>query len=64
MCDQGQTLTFDSQECKIKKTNSGKLVAKVIRTLNNVYNPNEINGENFSWGRKMKDGCGTKECTI
>jgi hypothetical protein len=28
MCDQGHTLTFDSQECKIKKENSGKLVAK------------------------------------
>jgi hypothetical protein len=32
MCDQGHTLTFDSQECKIKKEDSCKLVAKSIRT--------------------------------
>jgi len=45
MCDQGHTLTFDSRECEIKKENSGKLVAKAIRTPNNVYTLDEINGE-------------------
>jgi hypothetical protein len=37
MCNQGHTLTFDSQECEIIKENSGKLVAKTIRTPNKVY---------------------------
>jgi hypothetical protein len=27
ICDQGYTLTFDSQKCKIKENNSGRLVA-------------------------------------
>jgi hypothetical protein len=27
MCDQGHTHTFDSQECKIREEDSGKLVA-------------------------------------
>jgi hypothetical protein len=27
MCDQGYTLTFDSRKCKIRKNNSGRLVA-------------------------------------
>jgi hypothetical protein len=37
MCDQGHTLTFDFLECENKKSNSGKLAAKLIRTPNNVY---------------------------
>jgi hypothetical protein len=51
MCDQGHTLTFDSQECKIRKENSGKLVAKEIRTPNNVYILDEINGEKCFMGK-------------
>jgi hypothetical protein len=34
MCDQGYTLTFDSQKCKIRENNSGRLVAT---TTNNIY---------------------------
>jgi hypothetical protein len=37
------------------------LVAKEIKTTNNVYIIDEINGENVSWGRRMKFGCGIKE---
>jgi hypothetical protein len=45
MCDQGHTLTFNSQEFKIKTYDSGKLVAREIRTPNNVHILDEINGE-------------------
>jgi hypothetical protein len=51
MCDQGHTLTFNTQECKIRKENSGKLVAKAIRTPNNVYILDEINGEKCFTGQ-------------
>jgi hypothetical protein len=50
MCDQGHTLTFDSQECKIRKENSSKLVAKEIKTPNNVYILDEINEEKCFMG--------------
>jgi hypothetical protein len=50
ICDQGHALTFDSGEYKIRKSNSGKLVAKQIRTPNNVYILDEINGENCFMG--------------
>jgi hypothetical protein len=45
MCDQGHSITFNSQECKIRKEDSGKIVAREIRTPNNVYILDEINGE-------------------
>jgi hypothetical protein len=45
MCDQGHNLTFDSQECEIRKENSGNLVAKAIETPNNIYILDENNGE-------------------
>jgi hypothetical protein len=51
MCDQGDTLTFDSRECEIRKENSDKLVAKAIRTPNNVYILDEINGEKCFMGQ-------------
>jgi hypothetical protein len=51
MCDQGNTLTFDSQECEIRKENLGKLAAKEIKSPKNLYILYEINGENVSWGR-------------
>jgi hypothetical protein len=51
MCDQGQTLTLDSQECKIRKESSGKLVTKAIRTQNNVYIIDEVNGEKRFMGQ-------------
>jgi hypothetical protein len=45
------TLTFESQKCKIRKVNSGKLVAKEIRTPNNVYILDDINGEKCFMGQ-------------
>jgi hypothetical protein len=37
MCYKGCEVVFMSKECKIKSVNSGQVVAKVIRTKNNVY---------------------------
>jgi hypothetical protein len=37
MCDQGYTLTFDSQKCKIIENNLGRLVATATRRLKNIY---------------------------
>jgi hypothetical protein len=51
MCDQGHTLTFDSQACKIRNPNSSKLVAKAIRTQNDVYILDEFNREKSFMGK-------------
>jgi transposase InsO family protein len=37
MCDRGCEVVFTSKDCKIKSVNSGQVVAKGIRTENNVY---------------------------
>ena len=37
MCDQGYTLTFDSQKCKIRENNSGRLVATATRRPKKIY---------------------------
>jgi hypothetical protein len=37
MCDRGCEVVFTSKDCKIKFVNSGQVVAKGIRTYNNVY---------------------------
>jgi hypothetical protein len=37
ICDQGYTLMFDSQKCKIRENNSGRLVATATRRPNNIY---------------------------
>ena len=37
VCDRGCEVVFTSKDCKIKSVNSGQLVAKGIRTENNVY---------------------------
>jgi hypothetical protein len=37
MCDQGYTLTFVSQRCKIKEEGSGILVATTIGRPSNIY---------------------------
>jgi transposase InsO family protein len=37
MCDRGCEVVFTSKDCKIKSVNSGQVVAKGIRTDNNVY---------------------------
>jgi hypothetical protein len=45
MCGQGHILVFDSKKCEIRKEESGKLVAIVVRTLRNIYVINEIGKE-------------------
>jgi hypothetical protein len=52
MCDQGHTLQFDSEKCEIRKEGSGKLVATMIRTLNNIYVLNEIGKESCFLGKE------------
>ena len=37
MCDRGCKVTFTTRDCKIESTSTGKVVAKGIRTDNNVY---------------------------
>ena len=37
MCDRGCEVLFTFKDCKIKFVNSGQVVAKGIRTENNVY---------------------------
>ena len=37
VCDRGCEVVFTSKDCKIKSVASGQLVAKGIRTKNNVY---------------------------
>jgi hypothetical protein len=37
ICDRGCEVVFTSKDCKIKSVNSGQVVAKGIRTENNVY---------------------------
>jgi hypothetical protein len=37
MCDKGYEVVFASKDCKINSINSGQVVAKGIRTNNNVY---------------------------
>jgi hypothetical protein len=37
VCDRGCEVVFTSKDCKIKSVDSGQLVAKGIRTKNNVY---------------------------
>jgi hypothetical protein len=37
ICDQGYTLRFDSQKCKIREKNSGILLATATKRSNNIY---------------------------
>ena len=37
MCDKGCEVLFIDKDCKIRNVSSGKLVAKGVRTENNVY---------------------------
>jgi hypothetical protein len=52
MCDQGQTLLFDSNKCEIRKEISGKLMATIVRTPNNIYISNEIGKERCCLGKE------------
>jgi hypothetical protein len=42
MCDQGHKLVFDSHKCEIRKEESGRVVATVVRTSRNIYVLSEI----------------------
>jgi hypothetical protein len=37
ICDQGYTFVFDSQKCKTRENNSGRLVATTTRRPKNIY---------------------------
>jgi hypothetical protein len=52
MCDQGNTLLFDSKKCEIRKEGLGKLVATTLRTPNNIYILNEIGKERCFLGKE------------
>jgi hypothetical protein len=41
ICDRGCEVTFTAKNCKIKTVNIGQLIAKGVRTENNVYVPKE-----------------------
>ena len=45
LCDQGNTLLFNSHECRIRKEDIDILVETTIKTLNNVYILNKIGRE-------------------
>jgi hypothetical protein len=51
MCDQGHTLTFDSQGCEMRNKGSGILVENEYITSNNIYILNDIKGENSIWDK-------------
>ena len=44
LCDQGHILTFNSKECEITRKGSGRLVAIVARTPNDIYVLNRLKG--------------------
>ena len=45
MCDQGHVLTFTSKDGKIRREDSGKLVAIASKTPSNIYILDEIKKE-------------------
>jgi hypothetical protein len=62
MCDQGHGLVFDSKKCKIRKAESGKLVATDVITPSKLYVLNEIgkeicclgkDDESWLWHKRM-----------
>jgi hypothetical protein len=54
MCDQGHNVIFDSQKCEIRKEGSGKLIATVVRTSNNIYVLSEIRNEKCFLGKEYE----------
>jgi hypothetical protein len=52
MCDKGHKFTFNSQKCEIRKEGSGKLIATVARTSNNIYVLSEIKNEKCFLGKE------------
>jgi hypothetical protein len=62
MCDRGCEVVFTSKDCKINSVNSGQVVARGIRTENNVYvlkeNRKECHlskhDESWLWHRRLR----------
>jgi hypothetical protein len=52
MCDQGHKITFDSQNCEIRKEGSIKLIATVARTSSKIYVLIEIGNEKCCLGKE------------
>jgi hypothetical protein len=52
MCDQGHKVTFDSQNCEIRKEGAGKYIATTARTLSNIYVLSEIGNEKCCLGKE------------
>jgi len=42
ICDQGHNVVFSTKDCEIRNSSSGELVAKGVRTPNNIYILNKI----------------------
>ena len=54
MCDQGHVITFTSKDCKIRREDSGKLVAIASRTPKNIYMLDGIKRERCCLGKEDK----------
>jgi hypothetical protein len=52
MCDQGHKLVCDTHKCEIRKEYSGRVVAKAMRTSNNIYILSEIGKEKCYLGKE------------
>jgi len=62
MCDQGHKIVFESKNYEIRKAQSGKMVATIVRTLRKIYVLNEIkkeicflgkDDESWLWHKRM-----------
>ena len=53
-CDQGHKVSFNSQNCEIRKEGSGKLIATATRTSSNIYVLTEIENEKCCLGKEDK----------
>jgi aconitase B len=52
MCEQGHVLTFTSNDCKIRREDSGKLVTTTSKTHSNIYILDEVKKEKCCLGRE------------
>ena len=64
MCDQGHVLMFTSKDCKIRREESGKLVATTTRTQTTYTYWMKSKGKGVTQERKMRVGSGTEEWDI
>jgi hypothetical protein len=52
ICDEGHKLVFDSQNFKIRKAGSSRVVAIAVRTSRNIYVLSEIGNEKCCLGKE------------